>query len=320
MRWIRPQLQRFAAGWLVCHLCLLAAIPTTLRSTMFASASGAACTCAHGDGQICPMHHTRSTTASTSSSRPCSCRSTADPMTAMAASLIGPAAVLAPSASCVAPATSHRLVLCTQSRTARIPLRSRLAPTAQLGPSAPTRDLILMQDQSRASLRRLVFSSDGLYVNPWFGHVLAQTGHPLTTVIDDETDADDTGAPGELLVKWKWEHGKHHPKFCSWRLCPRRVEQRRGHLRHGHRRRRGSAASGRRTGPHYDSRALVRVAAHDGHRRRRTVRATGRAHGRLRDFCGQVGVPDDREIDPRPAWHRHRRRLRAPVRRHDRDG
>jgi len=108
MRWIRPQLHRLAAGWLVCHLCLLASIPTTLRLTMFASTSGAACTCAHRDGQICPMHHTRSRTASTSSSRPCSCRSSADPMTAMAASLIGPAAVLTPSPSCEAPLAGTR--------------------------------------------------------------------------------------------------------------------------------------------------------------------------------------------------------------------
>jgi hypothetical protein len=48
------------------------------------------CTCAHGDGQECPMHHTKTTKSRSS----CSCRSTTDGPTATLASLIGPTAVL----------------------------------------------------------------------------------------------------------------------------------------------------------------------------------------------------------------------------------
>lgn len=102
MLWMRPQLARIAGGWLVFHLCLLISIPTIVCSTMSASTVGAECTCDHGDGQMCPMHHTRSSSKVTAGSHSCSCRSTSDPLTALVASLTGPAAVLAPSVSVIA--------------------------------------------------------------------------------------------------------------------------------------------------------------------------------------------------------------------------
>jgi hypothetical protein len=97
MYWMRGQLVRVAAGWLVLHLGLLVSVPTTLCAITSASTLGAQCTCDHGDGQMCPMHHGRSNSSSSKSGsqpRSCSCRSTSDPIAAIAASLIGPVAVL----------------------------------------------------------------------------------------------------------------------------------------------------------------------------------------------------------------------------------
>jgi hypothetical protein len=100
MRWIRPRLARIAGGWLVFNLCLLASIPTAIGAAISAGAVGAECTCAHGDGQTCPMHHPQSTNSTPD--RSCSCRSASDPIAALAASLVGPAAVLATPASGIA--------------------------------------------------------------------------------------------------------------------------------------------------------------------------------------------------------------------------
>src|SRR6185295_20036024 len=93
MRWIRSRLARAAAGWLVVHVCLLLSVPTALCTTMSVGAK-AECTCDHGDGQMCPMHHTRSKSKTPLDPHSCSCRSTSDPVAAMAAALIGPAGVI----------------------------------------------------------------------------------------------------------------------------------------------------------------------------------------------------------------------------------
>jgi len=95
MAWIRPRLARVAAGWLVFKIALLVCVPTTLCATATASTAAAECTCDHGDGQMCPMHHVRTKAHGSPASPSCSCRSTADPLGAMAASLIGSPAVLA---------------------------------------------------------------------------------------------------------------------------------------------------------------------------------------------------------------------------------
>jgi hypothetical protein len=102
MSWIRPRLARVAAGWLVFQLTLLLAVPTTLCSTISASTVGAECTCDHDDGTVCPMHHTRSRAHGESGSHSCSCRSTSDPMAALAAALTGPPAVLVAEANSAA--------------------------------------------------------------------------------------------------------------------------------------------------------------------------------------------------------------------------
>jgi len=94
MSWIRPRLAGVAAGWLVFQLTLLLSVPTTLCSTISASKVSAECTCDHADGTICPMHHTLNRAHGESGSHSCSCRSTSDPMAALAAALTGPPAVL----------------------------------------------------------------------------------------------------------------------------------------------------------------------------------------------------------------------------------
>jgi hypothetical protein len=107
MRWIRPRLARIAGSWLVFHLCLLVSIPSSLCSTASAGVVKAECTCGHGDGNYCPMHHPQS--KATKDPHSCSCRPSSDPIAAIAASLIGPAAVLAPSVSTIVPARAVAL-------------------------------------------------------------------------------------------------------------------------------------------------------------------------------------------------------------------
>jgi len=102
MRWIRSQVARVAAGWLVFHVCLIVSVPITLCSTVSSSSVGAECTCDHGDGQMCPMHHVVSKSKTGSPSHSCSCRSTSDPLAAVTASLIGPPAVVAPRVASIA--------------------------------------------------------------------------------------------------------------------------------------------------------------------------------------------------------------------------
>ena len=96
MRTIRRQVARIAVGWLLCHACLLVSIPTVICHASQAELA-AECTCEHGDGQMCPMHHTRSRPKGAAAEAPsCSCRSTADPMIGLAASLVGPPAITVP--------------------------------------------------------------------------------------------------------------------------------------------------------------------------------------------------------------------------------
>src|SRR4051812_49071649 len=103
MRWIRPRLAPVAAAWLVFQLALFISVPTTLCATTSANGVGAECTCDHGDGQMCPMHHTRTKSHTEHGSRSCSCRSSLDPLAALAAALSGPPGVLSARANAVAP-------------------------------------------------------------------------------------------------------------------------------------------------------------------------------------------------------------------------
>ena len=100
---MRPRLARVAAGWLILHFCLLVSVPAALCSMNSAVIALVECTCAHGDGQTCPMHRTESKSKPAPVSNTCSCRSASDPAAELASSLIGPTAVLALSASISAP-------------------------------------------------------------------------------------------------------------------------------------------------------------------------------------------------------------------------
>lgn len=53
------------------------------------------------------MHHGRGHSSVTPDPHSCSCRAASDPAAALAASLVGPAAVLAPNASLIAPASPN---------------------------------------------------------------------------------------------------------------------------------------------------------------------------------------------------------------------
>jgi hypothetical protein len=98
MQKMRRGLRRLAGGWIVLQLSILIAVPTALRLTFSDDhQAGLACTCAHGDGMSCPMHHPE-----TEPNTPtCSYRSAANPAAAIAVSILGPSAVLTPS---IAPA------------------------------------------------------------------------------------------------------------------------------------------------------------------------------------------------------------------------
>jgi hypothetical protein len=96
--WLRSRLALVVCGWLAFDLCLFVSVPVAL-SAHDSAAVTLECTCEHGDGQTCPMHHTASKSTHGSPAR--SCRRAFDPAAGLAASLIGPAGVLAPPATVV---------------------------------------------------------------------------------------------------------------------------------------------------------------------------------------------------------------------------
>src|SRR4051812_24020517 len=86
---LRRRLSMLAAAWLCVQVVLLAATPVVLCVGQSVTGSDVACTCAHGDGLPCPMHHPAPKTPSS-----CSCRSAHDRDVAAIASLLGPVAVV----------------------------------------------------------------------------------------------------------------------------------------------------------------------------------------------------------------------------------
>jgi hypothetical protein len=91
-----------AAAWLAVHLSLLVSVPATLCAESVASAK-ASCDCPHEVGAVCPMHQGKSAATRKAPARVCSCQSTADPMLATVASMLGPLAVLTQSVPQIAP-------------------------------------------------------------------------------------------------------------------------------------------------------------------------------------------------------------------------
>src|SRR3990167_1086567 len=88
MRSARRYLSCVVKTWLICQLSVLALTPVAICMGAPVASTGVTCTCAHGDDQACPMHHPGA------APKPCSCRSTGDAGSAIAAALLGSAAVL----------------------------------------------------------------------------------------------------------------------------------------------------------------------------------------------------------------------------------
>lgn len=94
MRWIRSHVARVAGGWLVLQLGLRVFVPSALCSTMPARTAGTTCTCGHGNGAMCPMHHGSAASKSSAPKHDCSCRGTTDPAAGIAATLVDTPAVM----------------------------------------------------------------------------------------------------------------------------------------------------------------------------------------------------------------------------------
>jgi hypothetical protein len=122
MAWMRARVASVAAVWLALHVCLLVSVPTTLCSMGSVAAAGSDCSCPHAAGTICPMHPPKAKLKP--SSDQCACKSAMDPSAAITTALLGPAAVLSPASSPVAPpdATAWRVVF------APVPLDSISVP------------------------------------------------------------------------------------------------------------------------------------------------------------------------------------------------
>lgn len=85
---IRCRLSWLVCGWLVCQLGVLTFASAALYAETPGGSAIGVCTCSHGDGRDCPMHH------QTPKSKSGSCRSANDAGSAGVVSLLGPLAVL----------------------------------------------------------------------------------------------------------------------------------------------------------------------------------------------------------------------------------
>jgi len=90
---LRRRLARLAGLWLVCQLSVHTLVPVTAALATTSTDAIEDCTCAHGDGQVCPMHHRLSHSSSSSSKRTCvwQCANTADDAATL--SFLGPIAL-----------------------------------------------------------------------------------------------------------------------------------------------------------------------------------------------------------------------------------
>jgi hypothetical protein len=99
MQTVRPHLAWIVRAWLLCQAAVLTMTPVTLCAGLSTRVAGQECTCSHGDGQVCPMHHATTTKSS------CSCRSAADGLAAIVF-LLGQVAVLPQSIDALEPAAT----------------------------------------------------------------------------------------------------------------------------------------------------------------------------------------------------------------------
>ena len=120
MHMFRRRLTGVAGAWLAAQLAFVSAAPVALRVSMPTSAESMECTCSHGNGTVCPMHHP----ASTGDRDSCSCRGTSDAGAAIIASLLGGTAILTAPAPAIGAAIGARGLRDLPSH----PLQFRLAP------------------------------------------------------------------------------------------------------------------------------------------------------------------------------------------------
>jgi hypothetical protein len=99
---LMPQLRRVlapvAALWLFCQVGTVALVPVALWVTA-TDPHSAECTCGHGLGAMCPMHHKPSSDAAE-----CAMRAANGPGAAILASLVGVAGLAAEPARSIQPA------------------------------------------------------------------------------------------------------------------------------------------------------------------------------------------------------------------------
>lgn len=90
---LRRRLARFAGLWLVCQLSVHTIVPVTVALATTSTEAMEDCTCEHGEGQVCPMHHRLSHSSSSSSKRTClwQCANSADDSATL--SFLGPIAL-----------------------------------------------------------------------------------------------------------------------------------------------------------------------------------------------------------------------------------
>lgn len=105
MAQLRRALAPLTALWLLCQVGTVALVPVVLLGTP-AAAHGSECTCGHGDGLMCPMHHHQPA----GGSKRCSMQPVDQSGTAVLTALAGIAGFIAQPARSIRPPVSveHR--------------------------------------------------------------------------------------------------------------------------------------------------------------------------------------------------------------------
>jgi len=107
MALVRRALRSLAAVCVCCQVVGYAASPVVLCFDGAHDSAAPDCTCAHGDHTTCPMHHSAPTTPRSKSD--CSCKSTADPASAILVAIVGPTAVMPDRVALDAPRSASAL-------------------------------------------------------------------------------------------------------------------------------------------------------------------------------------------------------------------
>jgi hypothetical protein len=102
MTHLRRVLVPVMAIWLFCQVGTVALVPVALWITA-ADPHAAECTCGHGVGAMCPMHH-----KPTGGSMPCALQAANGPGTAVLTTLVGNAGLITEPPQSIQPPTSTR--------------------------------------------------------------------------------------------------------------------------------------------------------------------------------------------------------------------